>query len=267
MLALCVSWQCLDVSSRANPAPHAMLRPGGSPQSPRGAQRRRPGDPSSPRVPAPRKGNGRARSRKKTTALGRGAGRLVDLIAAPSEESWGWALLARRRPRRPGDPFQPAGAGGPLATGGERLRLRLGSRRGTGVVRRRRRHPARGAGEARPGGILAALVLLLVVSAGLADLAAGSPGTSAAWRLLGGAGGIVGAGVGGGLSRIIGVAGCLRRARRRRRGGDLRAGSACPCSPSYGSSAAVLRLRHDGRPDFFGTGSPPCACSRFRSGP
>jgi S-DNA-T family DNA segregation ATPase FtsK/SpoIIIE len=65
------------------------------------------------------------------------------------------------------------------------------------------------AGRARRGvgGILAALVLLLVVSAGLADLAAGSPGTSAAWRQLGGAGGIVGAGVGGGLSRLIGVAG------------------------------------------------------------
>jgi S-DNA-T family DNA segregation ATPase FtsK/SpoIIIE len=65
------------------------------------------------------------------------------------------------------------------------------------------------AGRARRGvgGILAALVLLLVVSAGLADLAAGSPGTSEAWRQLGGAGGIVGAGVGGGLSRLIGVAG------------------------------------------------------------
>jgi S-DNA-T family DNA segregation ATPase FtsK/SpoIIIE len=65
------------------------------------------------------------------------------------------------------------------------------------------------AGRARRGlgGILAALVLLLVVSAGLADLAAGSPAVSATWHLLGGAGGIVGAGVGGGLARIIGVAG------------------------------------------------------------
>jgi S-DNA-T family DNA segregation ATPase FtsK/SpoIIIE len=65
------------------------------------------------------------------------------------------------------------------------------------------------AGRARRGlgGVLAALVLVLVASAGLADLAAGSPGTSAAWSLLGGAGGIVGAGVGGGLSRLIGVAG------------------------------------------------------------
>ena len=47
----------------------------------------------------------------------------------------------------------------------------------------------------------------MIVSAGLADMAAGSPGTSAAWSRLGGAGGIVGAAVGGGLSRIIGVAG------------------------------------------------------------
>jgi S-DNA-T family DNA segregation ATPase FtsK/SpoIIIE len=67
------------------------------------------------------------------------------------------------------------------------------------------------AGRARRGlvGILAAFVLLLVVSAGLADLLAGSPATSASWLQLGGAGGIVGAGVGGGLSKIIGVAGAV----------------------------------------------------------
>jgi len=56
-------------------------------------------------------------------------------------------------------------------------------------------------------GVLSALVLLLVVSAGLADLAGGQPSTSAVWAVLGGAGGIVGAAVGGGLAKIVGVAG------------------------------------------------------------
>ena len=178
-------------------------KPAGSPRS----AAPKAGRPQLTRVPAPRKGNGRARSRKKTTALGRGAGRLVDLIAAPSEESWGWALLVVGVLAALGIHFNLLGPAGHL--------LRAGSARafgwGADVA------PASFvvgavillAGRARRGlgGILAALVLLLVVSAGLADLAAGSPGTSAAWRLLGGAGGMVGAGVGGGLARIIGVAG------------------------------------------------------------
>ena len=159
------------------------------------------------KVPAARKGTGRARARRKTTALGRGAGRLVDLVAAPSEESWGWAFLLVGVLAALGLYFNLLGPAGHF--------LRAGSARGFGwgadVA------PAALAvgaaillaGRARRGlgGVLAALVLLLVVSAGLADLAAGSPGTSAAWRQLGGAGGIVGAGVGGGLSRIVGVAG------------------------------------------------------------
>jgi hypothetical protein len=159
------------------------------------------------KVPATRKGTGRARTRRKATALGRGAGRLIDLAAAPSEESWGWALLLVGVLTGLGIYLNLLGPAGHL--------LRAGSARafgwGADVV------PAALvvggvillAGRARRGvgGILAALVLLLVVSAGLADLAAGSPGTSAAWRQLGGAGGIVGAGVGGGLSRLIGVAG------------------------------------------------------------
>ncbi len=159
------------------------------------------------KVPAARKGTGRARARRKTTALGRGAGRLVDLVAAPSEESWGWAFLLVGVLAALGLYFNLLGPAGHF--------LRAGSARGFGwgadVA------PAALAvggaillaGRARRGlgGVLAALVLLLVVSAGLADLAAGSPGTSAVWHQLGGAGGIVGAGVGGGLSRIVGVAG------------------------------------------------------------
>ena len=159
------------------------------------------------KVPAPRKSAGRARARRETTALGRGAGWLVDLVAAPSEESWGWALLLVGVLAGLGIHFNLLGPAGHL--------LRVGSARafgwGADVA------PASFvvgavillAGRARRGlgGILAALVLLLIVSAGLADLAAGSPGTAATWWELGGAGGIVGAGVGGGLSRIIGVAG------------------------------------------------------------
>ncbi len=176
-------------SSRAAAAPKAGVRP------------------QLTKVPATRKGTGRARTRRKTTALGRGAGRLIDLAAAPSEESWGWALLLVGVLTGLGIYLNLLGPAGHL--------LRAWSARafgwGADVV------PAALvvggvillAGRARRGlgGILAALVLLLVVSAGLADLAAGSPGTSAAWLQLGGAGGVVGAGVGGGLSRLIGVAG------------------------------------------------------------
>ena len=176
-------------SSRAAAAPKAGVRP------------------QLTKVPATRKGTGRARTRRKTTALGRGAGRLIDLAAAPSEESWGWALLLVGVLTGLGIYLNLLGPAGHL--------LRAGSARafgwGADVV------PAALvvggvillAGRARRGlgGILAALVLLLVVSAGLADLAASSPGTSAAWLQLGGAGGVVGAGVGGGLSRLIGVAG------------------------------------------------------------
>ena len=159
------------------------------------------------RIAAPGKGTGRARSRKKTTALGRAAGRLVDLIAAPSEESWGWALLVVGVLAALGIHFNLLGPAGHV--------LRAGSARafGWGADVAPASLVAGGvillAGRARRGlgGILAALVLVLVVSAGLADLAAGSPGTSAPWPLLGGAGGIVGAAVGGGLARIIGVAG------------------------------------------------------------
>jgi len=65
------------------------------------------------------------------------------------------------------------------------------------------------AGRARRGlgGIFAALVLLAVVAAGLGDLAAGSPATSASWAQLGGAGGLLGAFVGTGLAKLIGTAG------------------------------------------------------------
>ena len=72
-----------------------MLRPGGNPAGPtRAAAAPTPGArPRLAKVPAKRKANGRASARRKTTALERGAEWLVDLVAAPSEESWGWALL------------------------------------------------------------------------------------------------------------------------------------------------------------------------------
>ena len=139
--------------------------------------------------------------------LGRAAGRLVELIAAPSEDAWGWALLLVGILAALGIHFNLLGPAGHL--------LRTGSARafGWGADVAPAALVVGGvvllAGRARRGlgGILAAFVLLLVVSAGLADLVAGSPPTSAAWPQLGGAGGIVGAAVGGGLSKLIGVAG------------------------------------------------------------
>ncbi len=88
MLALCVSWQCLDVSSRANPAPHAMLRPGGSPQAPRGAPRRRPRAPSSQEsLPRARATGGRAHVRRQRRSGARPAG---------------WSTSSRHRRKSPG---------------------------------------------------------------------------------------------------------------------------------------------------------------------
>jgi S-DNA-T family DNA segregation ATPase FtsK/SpoIIIE len=56
-------------------------------------------------------------------------------------------------------------------------------------------------------GIVNSALLLLVASAGLADLAGGNPAFHSPAGLLAGAGGVVGAAVGGGMAKVIGVAG------------------------------------------------------------
>lgn len=128
------------------------------------------------------------------------------LLAAPSEDGWGWALVVAAVLTALGIHFNLLGPAGRLLRGASAKGLGWGgdvapTALGVGGV-------VLLAGRARRGlaGILAAIVLLLVASAGLADLAAGSPWISAAWRELGGAGGVVGAATGG-LSRLIGVAG------------------------------------------------------------
>ncbi len=65
------------------------------------------------------------------------------------------------------------------------------------------------AGRARRGapGALVALVVLVLASAGLGDLAGGHPAASAPAQILGGAGGFAGAEIGGGLRDVIGAAG------------------------------------------------------------
>jgi DNA segregation ATPase FtsK/SpoIIIE-like protein len=56
-------------------------------------------------------------------------------------------------------------------------------------------------------GTVNSALLLTVASAGLADLAGGNPPLGASAARLAGAGGVVGAGVGGGMAKVIGVAG------------------------------------------------------------
>jgi S-DNA-T family DNA segregation ATPase FtsK/SpoIIIE len=56
-------------------------------------------------------------------------------------------------------------------------------------------------------GTLASSLLLVLASAGLADLAGGNPPAGSAISKLAGAGGLVGAGLGGGMAKVIGVAG------------------------------------------------------------
>jgi S-DNA-T family DNA segregation ATPase FtsK/SpoIIIE len=133
--------------------------------------------------------------------------RAFEILAAPSEDAWGWALVLLGVLAGLGIYLNVLGpAGHLLRTGGARAfgwgadvapaGMLVG-----GVILL--------AGRARRGlgGVLAAFVLLLVVSAGLGDLVAGSPSSAASWLRLGGAGGIVGAAVGRGLSGLIGVAG------------------------------------------------------------
>jgi len=157
-------------------------------------------------VPPPRK-KGKSRSRRQGSRVGQGFGRLVELLAAPSEDAWGWALLLVGVLAGLGIYLNVLGPAGHL------LREEAGRGLGwgadvapTGLVV--------GAvillaGRARRGllGVVTALVLLLVVSAGLAELAGASPSLSASWPVLAGAGGIVGAAVGGGLAKVMGVAG------------------------------------------------------------
>jgi S-DNA-T family DNA segregation ATPase FtsK/SpoIIIE len=158
--------------------------------------------------PPSRKKKGRSRAvRRKTTTLGRGLGRVAGFVAKPSEDAWGWTFLLVGVLAGLGIHFNLLGPAGHL--------LRREAARGlgwgadvvpsslvlAGVILL--------AGRARRGlsGVLAAFVLLFVIASGLADLAAGSPTTGASWARLGGAGGIVGAAVGGELARVIGVAG------------------------------------------------------------
>jgi S-DNA-T family DNA segregation ATPase FtsK/SpoIIIE len=159
-------------------------------------------------VPPARRHRGHSRSAKhKTTPIGRGLGRLAALLAAPSEDAWGWALLLVGVLAGLAIHFNVLGPAGHL------LRKEASRALGWGADVAPASLVVGGvillAGRARRGlvGVLTAFVLLLVVSAGLADLAGGSPSLAAAAERLGGAGGIVGAAVGGGLSHLIGVAG------------------------------------------------------------
>ena len=158
-------------------------------------------------VPATRRKKGSSRSAPKTTALRHGAGRLFELLGAPSEDAWGWALLLVGVLAGLGIHLNLLGPAGHL------LRKESGRAFGWGADVAPASLIVGGVvllvGRARRGlkGVLVALLLLLVVSSGLADLVAGSPSVSASWLRLAGAGGIAGAGVGDGLSRLIGVAG------------------------------------------------------------
>jgi len=131
----------------------------------------------------------------------------MGFFAAFSEDTWGWtlvlaavlaALAIHLNLLGPAGRLLREGSSRALGWGGDVAPAALAV---GGVVLL--------AGRARRGlmGVLAAFALLLVASAGLADLAAGSPSTSAGWSRLGGAGGDLGAAVGGGLSHLIGGAG------------------------------------------------------------
>ena len=148
----------------------------------------------------------RSRRRKQSSAA-RFAGRVVDLVASPSEDTWGWLFVLVGVLAALGIHFNVLGPAGHV------LKEAMTKAFGWGAVVAPAALVVGGvillAGRASRGvlGVLAAFGLLLVASAGLADLAAGSPGVHSTWLVLGGAGGIVGAAVGGGIAKVIGVAG------------------------------------------------------------
>jgi S-DNA-T family DNA segregation ATPase FtsK/SpoIIIE len=128
-------------------------------------------------------------------------------LAAPSEDAWGWALVLVGVLAALGLYFNLLGPAGHLLRKWDARALGWGGDVVASALLAGGAILLAGRARRGLGGVLSAFVLLLVVSAGLADLAGGSPGTSAAWGRLGGAGGIVGAAVGGELSKVIGVAG------------------------------------------------------------
>ena len=204
------------VSSQSAPSRNASTKAKGArptpPRSPRAATTSKPvARPPRALVAAPRKKKGRARSHKARPSvlgtLGSGFGRLAALLAAPSEDAWGWALLLVGVLAGLAIHLNLLGPAGHL------LRKESARAFGWGIDVAPAALLIGGvillAGRARRGlgGVLVAFVLLLVVSSALADLAGGSPATTASWLVLGGAGGIVGAAIGGGLAGLIGVAG------------------------------------------------------------
>jgi S-DNA-T family DNA segregation ATPase FtsK/SpoIIIE len=139
------------------------------------------------------------------TAPRRAAAR--DETAREPDEVWGWLLIVVGVLAVLAIHFNllgPAGIGvrrvgaAGLGWGLDVLPLGLVVAGGTLVVGRARRGAV---------GALLALVALAVAAAGLGDLAGGHPGTGSAAHLLGGAGGYVGAEIGGGLRNLIGAAG------------------------------------------------------------
>jgi S-DNA-T family DNA segregation ATPase FtsK/SpoIIIE len=131
----------------------------------------------------------------------------VDEAAREPDEVWGWLLIVLgvlavlavhfNLLGRAGDHVHHYGAAG-LGWGLDVVPLGLLVAGWTLVAGRARRGAA---------GVLAALALLALAAAGLGDLAGGHPATSAAARLVGGAGGFAGAWIGGGLRGLIGAAG------------------------------------------------------------
>ena len=223
----------------APPARHGAGQAVGHAASRRCRRWEKPGR-AAPAVGRPPRGEG-AGTPRKTTLLGRGVRHLVDLCAAPSEDAWGWALRRRSGADVARHLLQPARPRGQSASRGKCPGARLGRRRGAGGA------PVGGvvllAGRARRG--------LGGVLVGARRSCSSLPPASATWRrahraisapwlVLGGAGGVVGAGVGGGLAKVD---------RRRRSGRSCSepspsrrsaACSACRCCRSSGGAARAL---------------------------
>jgi len=147
------------------------------------------------------------RARRRRSDRAAALRRLGAFVARQPDEVWGWSFLVLGVLGVLGlylDLLGPAGralrAGGAAALGWGADVVPPGlAAGGVSLV----------TGRARRGapGVLASLAVLAGAACGLADLGGGLPRASAPARVLGGAGGVLGSGIGGGLHALVGSAG------------------------------------------------------------
>ncbi|MGO9197658.1 MAG: DNA translocase FtsK [Acidimicrobiales bacterium] len=148
-----------------------------------------------------------SRARSGPGAIERSLDRILEVVGAQPDDAWGLLLVVGGVLISLGVSFHALGpAGSSMFTYGARTLgwgmnvVEVGLVVG-GILLIAQRSVWRAMGT------LGSVVALALSAAGLADLVGGNPPTSATWHRLGGAGGIFGSAIAGGLAKVIGEAG------------------------------------------------------------